>query len=160
MSIVVQASDRRQGLTCAHKQPQGFACCCQHALLWLSHLLQGVHSAVWYWASVQSHARAQLEVQPQVHAQWWGSGTGVKAGQMHGLAPPQGPELAAGAAGGVLGSADVGGGSGGRGAGGTRLALVCMNTYGAKASDICRRPVAAVLAIGSFFSGKYSSVSL
>ena len=107
-----QASDRRQGLTCAHKQPQGFACGCQHALLWLSHLPQGVHSAVWYWASVQSHASAQLEVQPQVHAQWWGSATGVKAGQTHVLAPSQGPELAASAAGGVLGSADVGGGVG------------------------------------------------
>ena len=61
-----------------------------------------------------------------------GSGTGVKAGQMHVLAPSQGPELAATAAGGVLGSADVGVRSGGRGAGGAQLALVCMNTYGGK----------------------------
>lgn len=79
---------------------------------------------------------------------------------MHVFAPSQGPELAASAVGGALGSANVGGGRGGRGATGTQLALVCMNTYGAKASEICRRPVAAVLAIGSFFSGKYSSVSL
>ena len=78
MSIMVQASDRRQGLTCAHKQPQGFACGCQHALLWLSRLPQGVHSAAWYWASVQSHASAQLEVQPQVHAKWWGQAQELK----------------------------------------------------------------------------------
>ena len=51
---------------------------------------------------------------------------------MHVLAPSQGPELAATVAGGVLGSADVGVRSGGRGAGGAQLALVCMNTYGGK----------------------------
>lgn len=67
--------------TCAHKQPQGFACCCQHALLWLSHLLQGVHSAVWYWASVQSHASClSWRCSPKYMHRWWGSGTGVKAG--------------------------------------------------------------------------------
>lgn len=52
---------------------------------------------------------------------------------MHVFAPSQGPELAASAVGGALGSANVGGGSGGRRARGTQLALVCMNTYGAKA---------------------------
>lgn len=139
---MVQASDRRQGLTCAHKQPQGLlllsACSpvavpspsrCALCSLVLGPQFSHMHVPSWRCSPKYMHSGGAVS-------------TGVKAGQMHGLAPP----VRAGCwcSWRCTRLCRCWKGQWGKGSRRTQLALVCMNTYGAKASDIRRRPVAAV----------------
>lgn len=127
-------SDRRQGLTCAHKQPQGFACCCQHALLWLSHLLPRCALCSLVLGLQFSHMHVpSWRCSPKVHAQWWGQAQELKQVKCMDLHHHMGPRAGCWCSWRCTRLCRCWKGSGARGAGGTQLALVCMNTYGAKA---------------------------